>query len=505
MNKNKNSIFLSLLIIISVVVLLNFLNNKLHFRADFTADERYTLSKATKNILSSIDEPVTVTAYFSDNLPPDIAKTKQDFEDLLAEYNSRSNGMLAYEFINPNGDDEAEAQAAKSGIQPIMINVREKNESKQQRAYMGAVIQYQNKKELMPFIQPGAAMEYSLSTGIKKLTSTNKAKIGIIQGFGSHSMQQLGAAMNSLSVLYDVVPVYLNDSLYNLTEYKTIAIMAPKDSIPAYFFSQLDKYLSEGGNLFIAYDHVVGELQNNPPMGKSITTGMEAWLSNKGITIESNLVIDAHCGSVSVQQSNFPFPVQIQFPYLPIITNYAEHPITEGLENVIMQFASSLNFTGAPNVEFTPLAMSSENAATVAAPVYFDVNKQWTEDDFPLSNIPIMGLLKGQIVGTSISQIVLVGDGDFPVVQAQQGAEMSDNVNLMINAIDFMSDDTGLIDLRTKGVSSRPIDQMEDSSKTLLKWLNFLVPIFLVIIYGIIRVNMRRNKRIRRMEDNYVR
>jgi gliding-associated putative ABC transporter substrate-binding component GldG len=501
----KNKILLSLLLIFGVVALLNYLNDKLHFRADFTADKRYTLSKATRDILKNIDEPITITAYFSDNLPPDVAKTKQDFEDILSEYNSVSNGMVNFDFINPSGDEEKESQAAKDGIQPILINVREKNEAKQQKAYMGAVLQYQNKKEILPFIQPGAAMEYSLSMSIKKMTVTDRPKIAIIQGFGCTSTQNLQAAVNALSVTYTVVPLYLSDTS-SLADYKAVAIVAPKDSLPEYFFAQLDKYLATGGNLFIAYDHVVGDLQNNPPMGKSITTGMETWLNKKGITVENNLVIDAQCGSVSVQQGNFPFPVQMQFPYLPVITKFADHPITKGLENVVMQFASSINFTGGTNVEFTPLAMTSVKSATVAAPVYFDVSKQWNETDFPLSNITVMGLLSGKIVGDANSRIVIAGDGDFPTVNSQQqGAEMSDNVSLMTNSIDFLSDDTGLIGLRTKGVSSHPIDQMEDSTKTFLQWFNFLLPILLVVIYGIVRMNMNRRKRLKRMEENYVR
>jgi len=74
----------------------------------------------------------------------------------------------------------------------------------------------------------------------------------------------------------------------------------------------------------------------------------------------------------------------------------------------------------------------------------------------------------------------------------------------MVNAIDWLSDETGLIDLRTKAVTSRPLDQIEDGRKNFLKWLNFLLPIILVIIYGIIRTQRRRSIRNKRMEEGYV-
>ncbi len=87
------------------------------------------------------------------------------------------------------------------------------------------------------------------------------------------------------------------------------------------------------------------------------------------------------------------------------------------------------------------------------------------------------------------SSIVVFSDGQFPVNGEGQRAQQlaQDNVSLMVNSIDCLSDDTGLIDLRTKGVTSRPLDQIEDGRKTFLKWLNFLLPIILILIYGIIQ------------------
>jgi ABC-type uncharacterized transport system involved in gliding motility auxiliary subunit len=102
------------------------------------------------------------------------------------------------------------------------------------------------------------------------------------------------------------------------------------------------------------------------------------------------------------------------------------------------------------------------------------------------------------------SRIVLVSDGDFAVSGPKGGNQLPrDNVSLLVNSVDFLSDDTGLIDLRTKEVTSRPIKEMQDSTRALLKWLNFLTPIILIIIYGLMRMQMNRNKRVKRMEVNY--
>jgi len=99
--------------------------------------------------------------------------------------------------------------------------------------------------------------------------------------------------------------------------------------------------------------------------------------------------------------------------------------------------------------------------------------------------------------------MVVLADGDFAVNEGGQQQIQPDNVSLMVNSIDWLSDDTGLIGLRTKGVSSRPIKNMEDSTRGLIKWLNFALPILLVLIYGFVRYQVRRNQRFARMEANY--
>ncbi|MFH1322139.1 MAG: GldG family protein [Bacteroidota bacterium] len=497
-----NFIFLTL----GILVLINILSDSYFLRLDFTEDNRYTLSRATKDILSSLNEPVTITAYFSADLPTDIAKTRSDFKELLIEYENRSKGMLVYEFFNPNEDEEAEQKAMQSGIQPVIINVRDKNQVKQQKAYLGAVIQLGEQSDVIPFMKPGAAMEYSLSTSIKKLSVTDKPSIGLLQGHGEPSVNAVRQVNTSLSILYDLEPIYLNDTTPIPDRFKTIAIVAPTDTFPDTHLKHLDNFLAKGKNLFIAYNRVQGDLSRS--YGESLYTGLENWLSQKGITIENNFIVDASCGNVTVmqQQGFFTFRNNIRFPFLPLITNFEEHPITKGLEQVIMQFVSSITFTGDTTLIFTPIAKTSQKTGTQQVPLYFNVQKQWQDNDFPLSNLVVGAIIEGKLSGENYSKIIVISDGNFPINGEEQGAQQlpPDNVNLMVNAIDWLSDDTGLIELRTKGITSRPLDQIEDSTKTLLKYLNFLLPIILIIIYGLVRMQTKRNLKIRRMAEDYV-
>ena len=143
----KSSLFSTTALVIGIVVLINLLAHEYHLRLDLTEDKQYTLSEATKKILESLEEPVTVKAYFSKDLPPNIVSTRQDFQDLLIEYASLSDDQIVYEFINPGEEESYEQEAIESGIRPVLINVREKDRVKQQKAFLGATLQLGEKKE----------------------------------------------------------------------------------------------------------------------------------------------------------------------------------------------------------------------------------------------------------------------------------------------------------------------------------------------------------------------
>ena len=502
---SKKSVTFYLITIASILVLVNILANRFFFRLDFTGDKRYTLSEATRNILNDLDDPVTVTAYFSEGLPPQIAQARSDFKDLLIEYANASDGNVMYEFINPNKDEKTEQEAMQAGVSPVMINVREKDQAVQKKAYLGAVVKYGDKTEAIPFMQQGTAMEYALSTAIKKLTVEDKPLIGFIQGDGEPSTSDIQQAVQSLDVLYRVDPVTLTDTT-NLQQYKTLCLVSPADSIPQSHFQMLDNYLAKGGNLYIAMNRVDGDLQQS--RGFAINTGLESWLKKKGIIVEDSFVTDAKCAKVSVrqQQGMFTFNTQMAFPYLPIATTFKKSPITEGLESVIFKFVSPIDYTGDSTLHFKPLVLSSEESGKQGLPLYFNIQKKWNKNDFQYPGLTLAALLEGKINGDANSRIILVGDGDFAINGAGQQAHQvqPDNVNLMVNSIDFLSDDTGLIALRTKGINSRPLKTIEDSTKTLLKYLNFLLPILLIIAFGIFRMERNRMVRYKRMRDDYI-
>src|SRR5438045_1967848 len=131
--KTQKKLFSSILLIVGIVILVNFLSDSYFFRLDFTADKAYTISDASKDILHNLKKPITVKAYFSENIHPDVTKARSDFKDLLIEYANRSKGKIVYSFINPNEKEEYEKEALQAGVEQKISTVQDKDQNVQKK------------------------------------------------------------------------------------------------------------------------------------------------------------------------------------------------------------------------------------------------------------------------------------------------------------------------------------------------------------------------------------
>jgi len=503
----KNTAITQLILISAIVAVLLMISAKFYFRIDFTEDKRYTLSKATEDILDDLNDVITVKAYFTKDMPPQLVNIRQEFENLLVEYEDNAHGNLVFEIINPNESDELENEAQQNGISPFQVNIQEKDQVKQQRAYLGLLVEMGDKSEPIPMLRPDAGMEYPLTTAIKKLAVEEKPKVALISGQGEPSLNSIVQLNQQLSVLYDVETYELTDTAEIPAYYKSVIMLEPKDSMSAGQFQKLDNYLNNDGNLFLAYNQLDPKLQQGM-LGVGNDIGIKSWLSKKGINLQANYVIDAQCMPISYQQRQGPFVInrQIEFPYLPVISTFEDHPIVKGLESVVLPFASSISYTPKDSAtQFYPLAFTSDKSGAQNAPIYVDIQKEWTESDFTApSQLVALALEKGK-GGSNDSKIVFISNGSFVTNgegQQQQGVN-EDNINFASNAIDWLSDDTGLIDLRTKAVTNRPIKQLDDTAREMYKWGNFLLPILIILIIGLIRKQQNARKKQKWLQGTY--
>lgn len=510
--KNRRESAIQLLLVVGIAVTANILADELVLRFDLTEDNRYTLSGASRDIAESLDDPITVTAYFSENLPPQLTQAEDEFQNFLEEFRAYSGGNLEYEFINPNESDQAEQEAQQAGIRPVMIDVRERDQISQKRAYLGAVFRYEDKREVVPVIRPGSALEYTIASTIKRLTIEDKPRIGLVQGHGEPTRQEMAEISNELSQRYQLTELAGLDTAAVPPDIEVLLVVAPGEELSEQELVHIDQYIMSGGRAVFA----VNRIQANPQRGMAmpLTTGIERLLAAYNIPVNPDLLRDANGATIQVQQRQGAFTMvnQVQYPYLPLISNFGDHPISEGLETVLFQFVSSLDTAQVDSTQrLSVLAKSSGEAGLARGRFNLSPMQQWESRSFGQSDIPVGAAVEGifrsafagvdsvevQLERSRKTSLVVFGDGNFAINgQGQQQQRLpEDNINLMVNSVDWLADDTGLIQLRTKGVTNRPLENISQGTKTFLKYLNTFLPIVLVIGYGLYRYQIRKIRR----------
>ncbi len=198
-NKEK---YFKFILYIAVIVLINIVGVTLFFRMDLTRDKIYSLSDASRDVVETLSEPLSIKVFFSKDLPAPHNNTERYLKDLLEEYSSRGGKLFNYTFYNVSPeegtltqDTDENREIAKSyGIHPVQIRIMEDDEVKFKNAYMGLVIIHGDLIEKIEAITSTNGLEYTLTTAIQKLNKSQRQHVPVIIIEQNRSPDQSGAA-----------------------------------------------------------------------------------------------------------------------------------------------------------------------------------------------------------------------------------------------------------------------------------------------------------------------
>jgi gliding-associated putative ABC transporter substrate-binding component GldG len=508
MNTRKTQTLFRVFLVLGILILVNFISVRIFSRLDLTKAGVYTLSDASKALVRNLDDRVTVKAYFTEDLPAPYNNNRRQVLDILNEYKAYAKGNLHFEFINPEGEKN-EREAQQAGIPPVEVQAVKEDKFEVKRAFLGLVLLYEDKKETLPVVQNLGSLEYDISAAIKRLTTTAKKRIGVTTGHQEAELASMQRANQDVSAQYEVVPVDLSSSTATIPQdLAALLVIAPQKSFSDTAKYQIDQYIMHGGRAAFLLNKVNASLQQR--YTQPVDLGLEPLLENYGIRINSDLVRDAQCASVTVmqQEGQFQMQSQIPFPYLPNATNVdRSNPIVKDLQGLIFYFVSSLDTSLAVNkgLKAEVLVRSSKHSGRQTGFMMIDPLHRYTADELSESNIPLAAVVSGsfksyfspggenktlvaQAAKSPETRIVVVGDGDF---MKDDFAGNRGNLTFFINIIDYLADDAGLITIRSKNVAQPPLDQISDGTKKLLKYGDLLLPPLLVIGYGLFRWRRR--------------
>lgn len=513
----------NLLLIAGILVIINLIGIRLFTRIDLTENSIYTLSKASRKTVANLEDRLTVKAYFSKDLPPPYNANARYLKDALEDYRSYGHGKFHFEFVDPATEEQLEKEAQSYRIPPVQVNVMAKDKVELKRVYMGLVLIYQDKHETIPLIRNVANLEYDLTSMIKRLTSERIRKVGILNGYGTPDINaDLRQAKGLMEKNYEVVPVSLaGDDLID-PDIEALLIIGPKEPFDDWAKFTIDQYIMNGGKVAWFINKVNARLQES--QAKPNNLQLDDLTRHYGFMVNNNLVTDAHCGVINMQQRQAFFTItnMVQYPPFPEIKHLnKKSPIVKDIESMMLFFPSSID-TISPSskgINVTPLLYSSER--THLQQGRYDINptsrmlKEGFNEGEKILGLACTGSFESFYAGKPVPQpvdsnvpppaveimtqssetrMVVVGDGNFAM---DAYASSAANFVFFMNVVDWLVQDSDLMQIRGREAAIRPLAEVSDAKKQTVKLANIVGPPALVILVGVGRWFFRRRRKVK--------
>lgn len=560
MHKKSTEFILKFLIGCTIVLLINVLISHFIYRIDLTEENRYSITDASKQILGDLSEPVFVEIYLAGDINTEFKRFQDAIAETLTQLEEYSNGNIQYTFVDP---DEAESKQArnayyqflvKKGIQPTTVFDTEDGKRSEKLIFPGASLSYQGGEQSIMLLKgdkrAGAQqainqsienLEYEFVNAIKQLQGTDRKKIALLQGHGEVSGKKVAGLQRVLEDRYDVVP--LND-LNKLDRFDATIIVKPTEAYSDEEVYELDQFIMKGGKALFFMDALsiaVDSIREFGALAFPYENNLDPLLFKYGVKINDNLLQDINSGNFPVVTGNLGENPQINllpWPYYVVLNKYADHPIVRNLNAVYGKFVNSIDTVAASGIQKTPLVFTSEYTRVLKGPLH--VNFESLKEDivpeaFDRQHLPVAYLLEGQF--TSLyknrfvpkgknkadfvgdgkeNKIIVVADGDMLVNEINRkngspyplGLDPYSNTEyangeLVRNMLSYLMEEDGLILARNKEVKVRPLNKVKVSEqRTLYQVLNVVLPVILIILFGIARFYWRKRKYARFESDS---
>lgn len=530
-----------LVAVIGGLVFLNIIGVAIFGRIDMTRDGQFTLSKASSKALAVLEDPVTVRAYFTKDLPPPYSSNARYVKDLLDEYYNNSGGMFSYEFIDPVSEETDEDKDKKKdvkqdifgrqvreptsieqeltslGVPPVQVRVNEDDKLEIKRAYMGIAVKYRDKQEVIPVVQQTAGLEYDLTTLIRKMSRTKIPKVAFITGHqGPDPQEDLSHVHSLLGQLYEVTNVDLTSESEVPEDVDAALVVGPKTPFTASERDALEGFVAAGHSVAFLLDTVQPDLKTLQT--EDAEHGLNELLAKYGVEVDQGLVLDPACATINIQQQRgfMRIAQPVRYPYMPLVKNLdGQHPLTRGLSQVAFPFASPIKVTAAEGgaVKVDRLVRSSSDSWVVNPPYNLDPLQRWTKDmasDQSPRNLVVT--LSGPLGSPAPAPLASEGEeeeeeeevatvANARILVAGGSAFMTDqfmsrtNEALVMNLFDWLVLDEDLLAVRSRGLAAATIEELDDGERQSIKLLNIAgIPVGFAA-FGVVRWRLREKKR----------
>ncbi len=554
----KKSNLKSVFVTIALLVLINLISSAFFHRFDLTKDKRYTLSKTSLDIIKKVKNPLYIKIYLQGDMPAEFNRLQTETRDLLEEFQAY-NKNIVFSFVDPLENKEESMDTIKQlylkGLTPINITVDDKGKQSQSMVFPWAIATYNNKEVNIPLLKNsmGASttqkvigsvqnLEYSIADALHKITTDKKKTIAIIKGNGELKDIQIAKFLLQTRESYHIGPFTLDSvatnptaSLEALKKFDLAIISKPTEAFSDAEKQVLDQFIIQGGKTIWLVDQVNMEMDSlYTESGSNLAFPRDLNLNDMffkyGFRINPDLIKDEQGTPIKLASGEPGSASQFQefnWKFAPQVYPISKHPIVKNLGGIKFDFASAID-TLKNGIKKTILLQSSPYSKKIGSPVEVSLNSV-TEETSPndylnKGTIPLSVLFEGQFHSVfenrvlafdqktfkptdKASKMIVISDGDlirnqldknFQPVELgfdQRSGNVYDNKDFMMNCVNYLLDDNGLINIRSKDFDLALLDKEKVyESYNTIQWVTIGLPILILLVFGLVFSYLRKKK-----------
>ena len=553
--KNK---FVVALLIIGGIVLLNIAASFVFFRLDLTEEKRFSLSDATQSLLENLSNEDSTDVFMKvyldgEELPGGFERLKRAVTETLEEFKVYGGTNINYKFINPNAEtdkkkrEEFYVELTKKGMNPTRVVDTKNGRQIENIIFPYALVSVggyevpvlllkgtQGKTAEEKLNQSNENVEYELATAIRKLTLKERKKIGLLVEFTKLKPLSFSDLIASLQERYDL---FFIDAKSSPSFQGLDALILPKPDFPVDDSTKykIDQFVMGGGSTLFFVDGLkVDSVSLEGNFAQPLELNLTDLFFKYGVRINSNIIKDgASCAVIPLVVGDLGDKPNIQpvpYRYFPLINNFGKSLITNNLDLIFSRYVASIDTVKADGVSKTPLLMTSPYTKVLNAPAFVTFNDAQTDTEqaeYQGGVKTIAYLLEGKFQSlyknrllpndpnfadfraeSKPTKIIICSDGDLIVNEFSQktgnplplGYDKTTqhtfgNKDFVMNSIDYLIDEDGVIQAKGKEVKLRPLDKLRTrDERAFWQILNIGLPVALVLLFGFILQWTRRRK-----------
>ncbi|REC62069.1 gliding motility-associated ABC transporter substrate-binding protein GldG [Chryseobacterium pennae] len=548
----KSPLGIFLMVIIPLVIILIYSG----IRLDLTKEKRYTLSESTVKVLESVKKPLTVEVYLEGDFPASFKQLQGETKFMLEEFR-KINPKIDFKFIDPIKTKMSQDTLMAMGMQPSVLPDIKDGKISQITLFPYAVIKYDKDGVSIPLVVQQAGidadqqltrsiegLEYNLVSNIKNISAAKRKKIGILVNQDELSPDEFQGFVHLAMENYDAGPIIPKNQtelsaadVPLLKQMSALVIAKPRKAFTDNEKVILDQYIMNGGKTLWMIDAVNAEMdtltRSKKVMPFPVDINMTDFFFNYGLRINNALVKDvkkfALLRLVTGEVSGNPQYTSLPWPYFPLGIAENNNPITKNINPVKFEFPTSIDTLGGrKNIKTKVLFESSERTLLKQVPNYVDLKEIATVDSLGQMEKPstpkiFAVALEGKFNSAYASRIerksypgfkaespenkmIVIADGDIGRNKVIKGKplplgvdmltnEQFGNEQFLRNALDYLLDDSNLMELRNRNIEERLLDRHRiEDERTTWQWLNLLLPLVIIGLIGGLFFWLRKKK-----------